>query len=174
MTCLRRLSLRCCECCRSESLNVSGAISQSPWMCAWWPPHNRDLKAAVSAGTFREDLFYRLNVFPIQIPSLRDRVDDIPMLVEYLIERYAKKAGKKIRHIKKKTLELFQRYDWPGNIRELQNVIERAVILCDGEEFAVDESWLKPDSTSAQPSRQTHPRASWPRASAHLPSVKKR
>lgn len=108
---------------------------------------HRDLKAAVSAGTFRADLFYRLNVFPIEIPSLRDRVDDIPLLVEYLIERYAKKAGKKIRHIKKKTLELFQRYDWPGNIRELQNVIERAVILCDGEEFAVDESWLKPEST---------------------------
>ena len=108
---------------------------------------HRDLKAAVSAGTFRADLFYRLNVFPIEIPSLRDRADDIPLLVEYLIERYAKKAGKKIRHIKKKTLELFQRYDWPGNIRELQNVIERAVILCDGEEFAVDESWLKPEST---------------------------
>jgi len=87
-----------------------------------------------------------LNVFPIQIPSLRERVDDIPPLVEYLIERYAKKAGKKIRHIKRKTLELFQRYHWPGNIRELQNVIERAVILCDGEEFAVDESWLKPES----------------------------
>ncbi len=80
-------------------------------------------------------------------------MDDIPLLVEYLIERYAKKTGKKIRHIKKKTLELFQRYDWPGNIRELQNVIERAVILCDGEEFAVDESWLKPDST--QPSEPT-------------------
>jgi formate hydrogenlyase transcriptional activator len=107
---------------------------------------NRDLKAAVSAGTFREDLYYRLNVFPIRIPSLRERVDDIPLLVEYLIERYAKKAGKKIRHIKKKTLELFQRYDWPGNIRELQNVIERAVILCDGEEFTVDESWLKPET----------------------------
>jgi formate hydrogenlyase transcriptional activator len=112
---------------------------------------HRDLKAAVSAGTFRADLYYRLNVFPIEIPSLRDRVDDIPLLVEYLIERYAKKAGKQIRHIKKKTLELFQRYDWPGNIRELQNVIERAVILCDGEEFAVDESWLKPESH--QPSR---------------------
>jgi formate hydrogenlyase transcriptional activator len=106
---------------------------------------NRDLKAAVSAGTFREDLYYRLNVFPIQIPSLRDRADDIPLLVEYLIERYAKKAGKKIRHIKKTTLELFKRYEWPGNIRELQNVIERAVILCDGDQFEVDESWLKPE-----------------------------
>jgi formate hydrogenlyase transcriptional activator len=104
---------------------------------------HRDLKAAVAAGSFRQDLFYRLNVFPIQIPSLRERLDDIPLLVEYLIERYAKKAGKKIRKIRKQTLELFQAYDWPGNIRELQNVIERAVVLCDGETFSVDETWLK-------------------------------
>ena len=82
-------------------------------------------------------------MFPIQIPSLRERADDIPLLVEYLIERYAKKAGKKIRKIRKQTLELFQAYDWPGNIRELQNVIERAVMLCDGETFSVDETWLK-------------------------------
>jgi PAS domain S-box-containing protein len=104
---------------------------------------NRDLKAAVSAATFRQDLFYRLNVFPIQLPSLRQRVDDIPLLVEYFIERYAKKAGKKIRNIRKRSLELFQAYDWPGNIRELQNVIERAVILCESETFSVDETWLK-------------------------------
>lgn len=104
---------------------------------------NRDLKAAVAAGTFRQDLFYRLNVFPIQIPSLRERIDDIPLLVEYLIERYAKKAGKTIRHIQKRTLELFQAYDWPGNIRELQNIIERAIVLCDSETFSVDETWLK-------------------------------
>ncbi|MEX5220180.1 MAG: sigma 54-interacting transcriptional regulator [Nitrospira sp.] len=104
---------------------------------------NRDLNAAVSAGSFRQDLFYRLNVFPVQLPSLRERVDDIPLLVEYLIERYAKKAGKKIRQIRKQTLEVFQAYDWPGNIRELQNVIERAVVLCDGETFSVDETWLK-------------------------------
>jgi formate hydrogenlyase transcriptional activator len=104
---------------------------------------NRDLKAAVAGASFRQDLFYRLNVFPIQIPSLRERVDDIPLLVEYLIERYARKAGKKIRRIRKQTLELFQAYDWPGNIRELQNVIERAVVLCDGETFSVDETWLK-------------------------------
>jgi len=112
---------------------------------------NRDLKAAVAGGTFREDLFYRLNVFPIQMPSLRERVDDIPLLVEYLIERYAKKAGKKIRNIQKKTLELFQAYDWPGNIRELQNVIERAVVLCDGETFSVDETWLKRDGQRSGP-----------------------
>ncbi len=103
---------------------------------------NRDLMAAVVAGSFRQDLFYRLNVFPILIPSLRQRADDIPLLVEYLIERYAKKAGKKIRSIEKKTLNLFQAYRWPGNIRELQNVVERAVILCEGETFSVDETWL--------------------------------
>jgi formate hydrogenlyase transcriptional activator len=105
---------------------------------------NRDLNAAIAAGTFRQDLFYRLNVFPIQIPPLRERADDIPILVEYLIERYAKKAGKKIKTIKTKTLELFQTYDWPGNIRELQNVVERAVVLCDDDTFSVDETWLKP------------------------------
>jgi PAS domain S-box-containing protein len=107
---------------------------------------NRDLKAAVTAGAFRSDLFYRLSVFPIAVPPLRDRKDDIPLLVEYLIERYASNAGKKFRHIHKPALELFQAYDWPGNIRELQNVIERAVILCDGETFSVDESWLQAES----------------------------
>jgi len=108
---------------------------------------NIDLMAAVATGTFREDLFYRLNVFPIQIPSLRERVDDIPLLVEYLIERYAKKTGKKIKTITKKSLDLFQAYDWPGNIRELQNVVERAVNLSDGETFSVDEKWLKHESS---------------------------
>jgi len=105
---------------------------------------NSDLSAAVAEGTFRQDLFYRLNVFPIRIPALRERVDDIPLLVGYLIDRYAQKAGKKIRNINKETLDLFQAYEWPGNIRELQNVIERAVILCDGETFSVDEAWLTP------------------------------
>jgi transcriptional regulator with GAF, ATPase, and Fis domain len=104
---------------------------------------NRDLKGAVHAGTFRLDLFYRLNIFPVRVPSLRDRTDDIPLLAKYFIERYATTAGKRIRNIDKKTLELFQAYHWPGNIRELQNTIERAVILCDGETFSVDESWLQ-------------------------------
>ncbi len=103
---------------------------------------NRDLTAAVADKTFREDLFYRLNVFPIRVPALRERVDDVPLLVEYLVDRYAHKAGKKIRNISKDTLTLFQTYNWPGNIRELQNVIERAVILCEGEIFEVDEGWL--------------------------------
>src|SRR6202165_1040286 len=105
---------------------------------------NEDLGAAVAEGTFRQDLFYRLNVFPIRIPALRERVDDISLLVEYLIDRYAQAAGKKFRTIDKGTLELFQTYDWPGNVRELQNVIERAVILSDGETFSVDETWLTP------------------------------
>jgi formate hydrogenlyase transcriptional activator len=104
---------------------------------------NRDLEAAVASGAFRQDLYYRLNVFPIRIPPLRERADDIPMLVRYLVDRYATKARKRIRHIGKNTMKLFQAYDWPGNIRELQNVIERAVVLCDGETFGIDESWLK-------------------------------
>jgi PAS domain S-box-containing protein len=107
---------------------------------------NRDLKAAVDAGTFRRDLFYRLNVFPIHMPPLRERVDDIPLLVEYLTERYASKVGRKIRSIKRTTLELLQAYEWPGNIRELQNVVERAVILCDGDTLEVDETWLQRES----------------------------
>ncbi len=103
---------------------------------------NRDLQAAIAAGTFRSDLFYRLNVFPIRVPPLRERQDDIPMLVEYFIDRYSQKAGKCIRGVTRKSLELLQSYPWPGNIRELQNVIERSVILCDTENFSVDESWL--------------------------------
>jgi len=113
---------------------------------------NRDLDSAVNEGSFRKDLFYRLNVFPIQVPPLRDRVDDIPLLVEYLVDRYTQKAGKRIRSISKRTLQLFQNYDWPGNVRELQNVIERAVILCDGETFQVDASWLKPSALVAKAS----------------------
>jgi transcriptional regulator with GAF, ATPase, and Fis domain len=107
---------------------------------------NRDLKASVGARTFRDDLYYRLNVFPIAVPPLRERKEDIPLLVEYLIERYASKLGKKIRLIHQKTLDVFQAYDWPGNIRELQNVVERAVILCEGDTFFVDESWLQAES----------------------------
>jgi formate hydrogenlyase transcriptional activator len=103
---------------------------------------NRDLKAAVANGAFREDLYYRLNVFPLEVPPLRARRADIPLLVEYFIDRYARKAGKNIRSVDKKTLQLLQSYPWPGNIRELQNVIERSVIVCETETFAIDESWL--------------------------------
>jgi PAS domain S-box-containing protein len=105
---------------------------------------NRDLQTAIISGSFRSDLFYRLNVFPIEIPSLRERREDIPMLVEYFIDRYARKASKRIKRINKKTLELLQSYAWPGNIRELQNVIERSMILCETEIFSIDENWLPP------------------------------
>ena len=112
---------------------------------------NRDLQACIAAGTFREDLFYRLNVFPIEIPPLRERREDIPMLVQYFIDRYARELGKNIRTVSKETLGLFQSYAWPGNIRELRNVIERSIIVCDTESFAVDESWLSRQPLPAQP-----------------------
>jgi PAS domain S-box-containing protein len=111
---------------------------------------NRDLKAAIAASEFRSDLFYRINVFPIEMPPLRDRKEDIPMLVKYFVERYARKAGKQISTVGNKTLELLQSYPWPGNIRELQNVIERSVIVCDTENFSVDESWLSAETLQAQ------------------------
>ncbi|MCU1284972.1 MAG: sigma54 specific transcriptional regulator, Fis family [Acidobacteriales bacterium] len=103
---------------------------------------NRDLQDAIQSGAFRSDLFYRLNVFPIEMPALRERKEDIPILVEYFIDRYASKTGKKIRSMDKRTLNLLEAYGWPGNIRELQNVIERSVIVCESENFSVDESWL--------------------------------
>jgi transcriptional regulator with GAF, ATPase, and Fis domain len=107
---------------------------------------NRDLRAAVAAGTFRMDLFYRLNVFPIEMPSLRERQEDILPLATYFIERCASAAGRKIRSIERKALRWLQAYDWPGNIRELQNLMERAVILCDGETLSIDETWLQPEA----------------------------
>jgi formate hydrogenlyase transcriptional activator len=110
---------------------------------------NRDLSAAIEAGSFRSDLFYRLNVFPIAMPALRERADDIPLLVEYFIDRYARKAGKTIRRVNKRTLNQLRSYPWPGNVRELQNVIERSVIVCDTDEFRIDESWL----STAPPAR---------------------
>ena len=115
---------------------------------------NRDLETAISSGAFRRDLYYRLNVFPIEIPTLAERKEDIPVLVEYFIDRYARKAGKKIRIIEKNTLELLQSYSWPGNIRELQNVIERSVIVCDTETFSVDQSWLSIESSRARSASQ--------------------
>jgi PAS domain S-box-containing protein len=113
---------------------------------------NRDLNAAVANGTFRQDLLYRLNVFPIEMPPLRERKDDVLMLVEYFVQRYASRAGRNIRSIDQKTLDLLQSYDWPGNIRELQNVIERSIILSSSDVFSVDELWLS-KKTSPQASR---------------------
>ncbi|MGH7454549.1 MAG: sigma-54 interaction domain-containing protein, partial [bacterium] len=115
---------------------------------------NRDLQAATTQGTFRRDLFYRINVFPIEMPGLRERKEDIPMLVEYFIDRYASAAGKKIKSIDKRTLQLLQSYPWPGNIRELQNVIERSVVLCETETLSVDDSWLSRGAVPALPANQ--------------------
>jgi len=115
---------------------------------------NRDLQAAIAETTFRSDLFYRLNVFPIEVPPLRERREDIPVLVEYFIDRYTRKAGKSIRAVNKKSLELLQSYPWPGNIRELQNVIERSVIVCETENFSVDESWLSRQPLASEPKTQ--------------------
>ncbi len=112
---------------------------------------NRDLESAIADGTFRKDLFYRLSVFPIEIPPLRERKEDIPTLIEYFIHRYARKAGKKITTIEKRTLDLLRSYAWPGNIRELQNVIERSVIFCETGVFAVDPSWLSFESSTESP-----------------------
>jgi PAS domain S-box-containing protein len=103
---------------------------------------NRDLSAAVADGGFRSDLFYRLNVFPIHVPPLRKRREDIPILVEYFVKRFAEKMAKRIRRIDKEALEMCERYAWPGNIRELQNIVERSVILCTGDTFAIDAAWL--------------------------------
>jgi formate hydrogenlyase transcriptional activator len=103
---------------------------------------NRDLSAAIAEGSFRSDLFYRLNVFPIHVPPLRKRREDIPILVEYFVKRFAENMAKRIRQIDKRTLELCDRYSWPGNIRELQNIVERSVILCTGDTFSIDEAWL--------------------------------
>jgi formate hydrogenlyase transcriptional activator len=107
---------------------------------------NCDLRAAVHSGKFRLDLFYRLNVFPIHVPPLRERPEDILPLARYFIERYAAKASKRIQRVENRTAQLLQDYDWPGNIRELQNVIERAMILCDSDTLFVEDAWLQPDS----------------------------
>jgi formate hydrogenlyase transcriptional activator len=111
---------------------------------------NRDLEAAIAEGNFRSDLFYRLNVFPVEIPPLRERKDDIPLLVDYFIDRYARQAGRKVRPLDRKTLDLLMSYPWPGNVRELQNVIQRSLIVCESERFTVDESWL----VSSRPQNQ--------------------
>jgi formate hydrogenlyase transcriptional activator len=116
---------------------------------------NRDLEAAIAAGTFRSDLYYRLNVFPIVVPPLRERREDIPLLVEYFIDRFARQAGKSFHVLNKGSLDLLQSYPWPGNIRELQNVVEPSVIVCESGTFAVDESWLSRQPPAKEPNRGT-------------------
>ena len=133
-----------------ERLGGTGSIRTNVRVIA---ATNRDLQAGIVAGIFRSDLFYRLNVFPIEMPPLRERQEDIPVLVKYLIDRYARKAGKNIRGVNKRSLELLQSYPWPGNIRELQNVIERSVIVCETENLSVDESWLSQQAPVTRPQR---------------------
>jgi transcriptional regulator with GAF, ATPase, and Fis domain len=118
---------------------------------------NRDLSAAVSAGTFRSDLYYRLNVFPIAVPALRERSEDVPLLLEYFVKRFAERMGKRIRKIDKRTLGACQAYAWPGNIRELQNIVERSMILCTGATFAIDVAWLSGGGSANAHSRRALP-----------------
>ncbi|HWO30321.1 MAG TPA: sigma-54 dependent transcriptional regulator [Candidatus Acidoferrum sp.] len=112
---------------------------------------NRNLQVAIQAGTFRSDLFYRLNVFPIDMPPLRERREDIPVLVEYFVDHCARKVGKNIQGITKESLDLLRFYPWPGNIRELQNVIERSVIMCETENFSLDKTWLAQQPLATEP-----------------------
>ena len=137
-----------------ERVGAAGSIRTNVRVIA---ATNRDLEAAIAAGTFRSDLFYRLNVFPIEMPSLRERREDIPLLVEYFIDRFARQAGKSFQAVNKKSLDLLQSYPWPGNIRELQNVIERSVIVCETENFSVDESWLSRQPPATVPSSGLEP-----------------
>jgi transcriptional regulator with PAS, ATPase and Fis domain len=131
-----------------ERVGGTGAIQTNVRVIA---ATNRDLEAAIAAGLFRSDLFYRLNVFPIEMPPLRERREDIPLLVGYFVDRFARRAGKHFQAISKKSLDLLQTYPWPGNIRELQNVIERSVVVCETESFAVDESWLSRPTLATEP-----------------------
>src|SRR6266496_1701440 len=119
---------------------------------------NRDLQAAIADGAFRNDLYYRLNVFPIKLPPLRERKEDVPLLVNYFVDRYAKRAGKKIKHIQKKALEALREYSWPGNVRELQNIIERSLIIGETNEFSIDKSWLANEPGSASTDQNANER----------------
>jgi formate hydrogenlyase transcriptional activator len=116
---------------------------------------NRNLQAAIAAGTFRSDLFYRFNVFPIDMPPLRERREDIPVLVEYFVDHCARKVKKNIQGITKESLDLLRSYPWPGNIRELQNVIERSVIMCETGNFSVDETWLAQQPVASESKGQS-------------------
>jgi transcriptional regulator with GAF, ATPase, and Fis domain len=115
---------------------------------------NRNLHSAIAGGSFRSDLFYRLNVFPIEIPPLRERSEDVPSLIDYFVRRFAKRLGKKIRRVDARTLDLLQSYTWPGNVRELQNVIERSIILSETENLLMEESWFTQGSYETTPSGQ--------------------
>ena len=107
---------------------------------------NRDLAQMTGTKQFREDLYFRLNVFPIRLPSLRERPGDIPLLVRHYVDKYSQRMNKRVETIPPEVMAALCSYSWPGNIRELQNVIERSVVLCDGDTFSSDEAWLKRES----------------------------
>jgi formate hydrogenlyase transcriptional activator len=108
---------------------------------------SRNLPAMVEQREFRGDLYYRLNIFPLVVPPLRERSDDVPLLVEYFVARFAERLGRKVNRVDRQTMELLQAYHWPGNIRELQNVIERSVILAEGGTLRIDPGVLEPAGT---------------------------
>ena len=153
-TCPRKSRLRCCGFCKNVKSNALAAVEPIPVDVRVLAATHRDLDALVAEGKFRQDLLYRLNVVPIQMPPLRERVADIPLLVEYFIGRFGKRAGKKFRTIDRELLERVQAYGWPGNVRELQNIIERAVILSDGDTLVVDETWLKREPAKSARARR--------------------
>jgi formate hydrogenlyase transcriptional activator len=134
---------------------------------------NRNLQREVNDGRFRMDLFYRLNVFPVHVPSVRERQDDIPILVDYFISRFATRMGKRIRQIDRRTLEAMQRYSWPGNIRELQNVIERGVILADSEVFRLDPGTLPDDGRDSSEAAYLEPQTSRDQQKAQIEAILK-
>ena len=108
---------------------------------------NRDLKEMVKNGTFRSDLFYRLNVFPLEVPALRERKDDIPLLVNFFLSKFGKKLGKELRGVSQKAMDGLLRYHWPGNVRELQNIVERAAVLATGPIVQIDEAMMRSGET---------------------------
>src|SRR5260370_41676267 len=131
-TCRQKSKSRCCGCCKNVKSSASAIAGRFRWTCGWSRPRIAILNALLAEGKFRADLLYRLNVVPIEMPSLRERAGDIPLLVEYFTDRFGKRAGKKFKAIDKKSLKLFEAYGWPGNVPELQNGIERAVTLRKG------------------------------------------
>src|SRR5207302_4793017 len=131
---------------------------------------NRDLKGAAFAGKFRQDLYYRLNVFPLEVPPLRERPGDIPLLVHYFVARYAAKIGRRIARVPAETMHRLVAYPWPGNIRELENVIERAVILATGPELDAVADLPPPPATVTTPSRDNGDSQEHQPASATAPA----
>ena len=125
---------------------------------------NRDLRSLVAEGRFQEDLFYRLNVIPIDLPPLRQRLDDLPALVDHFLRRFAQRLGKRITGIEDAALVEFKRYHWPGNVRELENTIERAVVLATGPRLTLDTVWLMGATaapTAGLPSLRLHQNIEW-------------